>query len=71
MKCIYTEANKDIYGNLDASLLFWGKRSKSLKVMGYKRNEYDWCIMNKITDDNKCIILCHVDDMKPSRVYPV
>ena len=47
-KCMYAEAKKAIYGTLEASLLFWGKLSKSLETMGYQRNEYYWCVMNKI-----------------------
>ena len=30
MKCLYADANKSIYGTLEASLLFWGELSKSL-----------------------------------------
>ena len=30
-KCIYAEANKDIYVTLEASLLFWAKLSKILE----------------------------------------
>ena len=30
-KCMYAEAKKAIYGTLEASLLFWGKLSKSLE----------------------------------------
>ena len=29
-KCMYAEAKKDIYGTLEASILFWGKLKKSL-----------------------------------------
>ena len=50
-KCMYAEAKKAIYGTLEASLLFWAKLSKSLEEMGYQRNEYDWCVMNKIIDN--------------------
>ena len=39
-KCMYAESKKAIYGTLEASLLFWAKRSKSLEEMGYQRNEY-------------------------------
>ena len=49
-KCMYAEAKKAVYGTLEESLLFWGKLSKSLEEMGYQRNEYDWCVMNKIVD---------------------
>ena len=37
---MYAEARKDIYGTLEASLLFWTKLSKSLEEMGYQRNKY-------------------------------
>ena len=33
-KCMYAEAKKAVYGTLEASLLFWGKLSKSLEEMG-------------------------------------
>ena len=32
-KCMYAEAKKAIYETLEASLLFWGKLSKSLEEM--------------------------------------
>ena len=38
--------------------------------MGYQRNEYDWCIMNKIIDNKQCTIIWHVDDLKTSNVDP-
>ena len=38
MKYMYAESKKAIYGTLEASLLFWGELSKSLKEMGYQRN---------------------------------
>ena len=56
-KCMYSEAKKAIYGTLEASLLFWEKLSKSLEEMGYQRNEYDWCVINKIIDNKQCTIL--------------
>ena len=69
-KCMYAEAKKDIYGTLDASPLFWGKLRKILEEMGYHRNEYDWCVINKIIDNKQCAILWHVDDLKTSHVDP-
>ena len=36
---MYAEANKAIYGKLEASLPFLGKLSKILEEMGYQRNE--------------------------------
>ena len=38
--------------------------------MRYQRNEYDWCVMNKIIDNKQFIIIWNVDDLKTSHVYP-
>ena len=48
-KCMYAGANKTIYGNLEALLLFWTKLSKTPEEMVYQRNEYDWCVMKKMS----------------------
>ena len=52
-ECMYAEGNKGIYGTLEASLLLWEKLSKRLEEMGYQRNKYDWCVMNKIVNDKQ------------------
>ena len=36
--------------------------------MEYRRNEYDWCVINNIIEDNQWTILWHVDDLKTSHV---
>ena len=36
--------------------------------MRYQRNEYDWCVMNKIIDNKQCTILWHVYNLKKSHV---
>ena len=38
--------------------------------MGYQRNEYDWCVMNKIIYKKQFTILWHVDDQNKSNVDP-
>ena len=38
--------------------------------MGYQRNEYDWCVMNKIIDNKQYTITWHADDLKTSHVDP-
>ena len=38
--------------------------------MGYQRNEYYWCVINKIIENKQCIILWNVDDLKTSHVDP-
>ena len=52
---MYAEANKVVYGTLEASILFWGELSKILEKMGYQRNEYDWCVMNNIIDNKNSL----------------
>ena len=54
---MYAEYKKAVYVTLEASLLFWGKLSKILEEMGYQRNEYSWCVMNKIIDYKQCTTL--------------
>ena len=38
--------------------------------MGYQRNEYDSCVMNKIIDNKQCTIHWQVDDLTTSHVDP-
>ena len=48
----------------------WGGTFKKLRKMGYQRNEYDWCVINKTIDDKKCTKLWHADDLKALHVNP-
>ena len=59
-KCMYAESKKATYRTLVASLLFWTKLSKILEEIDYKRNEYDWCVMNKIVKGKTFTILWNV-----------
>ena len=68
---MHAESKKAIYGTLEASLLFWGKLPKNLEEMGYQRNEYDWCVTNKIIDYKQWNILWHVDNLKTSHIETV
>ena len=36
--------------------------------MGYQRNEYYWCVMNKKIIYKKCTILCNVENLNMSHV---
>ena len=46
---IYSEALKALYGTVDASKLFFEDLSRQLlDEMGFERNPYDWCVVNKI-----------------------
>ena len=48
-KCIFVESKKDIYSTLEEWQLLREKLSKSLEKIGYRRNMYDWCVMNSMT----------------------
>ena len=69
-KALLAKIKKAIYGTTNASLLFELRLSASLKDMGFERNPYDWCVMNKITDGKQCAILWHVDDLTISHMDP-
>ena len=36
--------------------------------MGYWKNEYNWCVMNKTIKVKQCTVLWHVGGMKTSHV---
>ena len=62
---IYTELNKALYGTLQAALLFWPKLSVFLtEKHGFMRNEYDWCVVNKMMSGRKCTVAWYVNDNK-------
>ena len=64
------EDKKSINRTLEASKLFWKKLSASLHGMGFFPNPYNWCVMNKIINGKKLMILWHVDDLNISHVDP-
>ena len=37
--------------------------------MGYQRNKYYWCVMNKIVKGKQCTILWHVDNLNMLHIY--
>jgi Reverse transcriptase (RNA-dependent DNA polymerase) len=57
-KQIYPSLNKALYGTVQASLLFWRRLSTFLiEDLGFDRNPYDWCVVNKVIDDKQCTML--------------
>ena len=67
---MYAEAKKAIYVTLESSILIWVKLSKSLEEMGYQKNKYNCCVMNKIIEEKQCNIIFHVNDLKTSNIDP-
>ena len=64
---LYTELDKDLYGMLQAALLFWQKLSIYLtEKHGFMQNEYDWCIVNKMVSGKQCTVTWYVNNMKMS-----
>ena len=59
-----------MYGTLQVALLFWRLLSDTLIEWGFKLNEYDKCVANKIINRKQCTIIWHVDDLKISHVEP-
>ena len=71
MPTIYSEALKALYGTVDASKLFFDDLPGFLlDDLGFKRNPYDWCVVNKIINGKQCTIVWHVDNLMISHVDP-
>ena len=67
---IYMLLNKALYGTLRAAILFWENLTDTLTAMGFKVNDYDVCVANKIINGSQCTITWHVDDLKISHKDP-
>ena len=40
-----------------------GETFQESRKMGFQRNEYDWCVMNKLVKVKQCTIIWHVNDL--------
>ena len=64
---VYSTAIKALYGTVDAAKLFYDNLSNVLiNQLGFKRNDYDPCVVNKQIKGHQCTIVWHVDDLKIS-----
>ena len=61
---LYVRLKKDLYGTLQAALLFWQLLSDTLVSWGFTINPYDQCVANKQINGKQCTIVWHVDDLK-------
>ena len=63
---------KALYGCVESAGLWYENLRYTLSCMGYKRNDYDQCVFNRVgTDGHQCTATVHVDDlliMSKSRV---
>ena len=67
---VYVYLLKALYGLMEASLMFYQKLLKELKVKGFKPNPYDPCVVNKEVNGSQFTITLHVDDLKLSHKDP-
>jgi len=65
---LYMKLSKALYGTLQAALLFWKLLSSTLIEWGFKINNYDQCVANKMINGKQCTIIWQVDDLKISHV---
>jgi len=55
---------------VDASVIFSEGLSNYLEELGFKRDPYDWCVMNKTINGEQCTIVWHVDDLMINHLDP-
>jgi len=65
---LYVKLKKALYGTLQAARLFLRLLSDTLIEWGFKLNEYDKCVANKMVNGKQCTVIWHVDDLKISHV---
>jgi hypothetical protein len=49
-KVLYVRILKALYGMIQSALLFYKKFRKDLEGIGFKVNDYDPCVANRIVD---------------------
>ena len=55
---------------LKASLLCYMKYKKDIEGIGFKFNDYDLCIANRMVNGKQHTVRFHVDDLLSSHVDP-
>ena len=59
-----------MYGMLTTSLLWYLKFKKDLENIGFKFNDYDQCIANRLVIGYQHTVRIHVDDLLSSHAAP-
>jgi hypothetical protein len=65
-KLLYVRMCKAMYGLLRSALLFYLKLRADLEEFGFKFNDYDPCVANKMVNGKQMTVTFHVDDLKIS-----
>jgi hypothetical protein len=63
---LYVKLQKALYGCLRSALLFYEKLVRDLTSQGFKINQYDPCVANKLVNGEQFTLTWHVDDIKMS-----
>jgi hypothetical protein len=66
---LIVECLNAVYGTMVAALLYYKKFVKSLTKHGFKLNQYDECVTNKIVKGKQITVCFHVDNCKISHKY--
>ena len=69
-KVLYLRILRAIYGCIESALRWYILYEETLEKEGYKLNDYDRCVANKIVNCTQCTIAWYVDDNKASHVDP-
>ena len=67
-RVLYLQLIKALYGCLKSALLLYECFTKCLSNMGFKLNNYDQFVANKMIEGKQCTILWYVDDNKISHI---
>ena len=70
IKQLICQCQKEIYGTMTASLIYYKRSRNSIEDESYEFNPYDPFFANKITKDIQMTVCFHLDDCKLSRKSP-
>ena len=69
-RVIYVRMLRALYGMIQSALLFYKKFRSDIETIGFKVNDYDPCVANRIINGKQHTITWHVDDVKSSHQDP-
>ena len=67
-KVVYVTMLKALYGMLQSAILYYKKFKADIEEIGFKINEYDPCVANRMVNNKHHTIVWHVDDVKSSHI---
>jgi Reverse transcriptase (RNA-dependent DNA polymerase) len=67
-KVVYVKMLKASYGMLQSAIFYYKKFKADIEEIGFKINEYDPCVANRMVNNKHHTIVWHVDDVKSSHI---